>query len=196
MSFERLLFANEDARKRLQDDFFREPELGEPHLDPLSLLPVVHQPIFELDRFDTELVAIFYDSPGPDTVNFHLVFRDEVIHWSPDIDERYREIRREKYGRTTDIESIRIRILADGRPFIDFPFDYSLTPIYSGSLHYGFRGIPWTSGSVFSSSWNHLLDQLGRPSSPIIRFFGGYRVVVPAVVQEGTREDTESFVPI
>lgn len=193
-----LLFSMRETSKRVQDAFFRMPmsELGG-HPDPLSLLPEVLQPNFELDAFPgrTELVAIFWDSPSPDIVNFHLVFRDEVIPYSQKIDEEYREIRKKKFGRTTDVESVSVKIGLLGIPRLRLPLNYSLTPFYAGSIHYAIAGLPWVTKRIYSSTFNHMLDQFGRQISPVIRLFGGYRTVEPAVVQEGTREEAERFVP-
>jgi len=183
-------------RARAQDIYFgiSKSELGG-HPDPLSLLPKVYQPNFELDNYPTELVAIFYESPSPNVVNFHLVFRDEVIPYSKRLDEEYREFRKEQLGRTTDVESMGVRIGPGGVPYLRLPFNYSFTPVYLGSLHYTALGVPWVTGRLYTSSINHMLDQTGRYLSPVIRLYGGYRQVEPAVVREGTREEAGKFVP-
>jgi hypothetical protein len=188
-----------EISSKFQDRFFKMPksELGG-HQDPLSLLPTVFQPNFELDNFPdrTELVAIFWDSPAPNLVNFHLIFRDEVLPFSKRIDEAYRKLRENKLGRTTDIESFSVRIGLFNVPRLTLPLDYSLTPIYHGNVHYASTGIPWVTGQIYSSTFNHLLDQFGRYLSPVIRFFGGYRIVEPPVVREGTRVEATKFVPV
>jgi hypothetical protein len=136
-------------------------------------VPEVYQPVIEPE---VSTLRFIFVEPGA----AHLVFADEV---APDgeLDRRYRDIRREQFGRVTDVESVEF---ASGR--VVFRDDYSGINLYETSLHYA--ASPMDSGMLFTNTWNHLLSACPQLS---IQLRGGYRPVV-AEVRGGSRQDAEA----
>jgi hypothetical protein len=136
------------------------------------VVPTVYQPVIEPEA--SALRFIFVE-PGA----IHLVFNDEI---APDgeLDRRYREIRRQTYGRVTDVESIEV---AGGQA--DFRDDASGINVYETSLHYQLVGS--YQGAVYTNTWNHLMSVSPQP---YIQLRGGYRPMA-AEVRNGGREDAE-----
>lgn len=140
------------------------------------VMPWIWQPVIESEA--TNLVAVFQE-PGA----LHLVFRDEIAPFT-DLDKRYRKVRQEVFGRTTDVESLEF----DGK-YVRFEGNFSIPNVYESSFH-------WTSaqdfkGDIFSDTWNHLTSTIGTVFD---RARGGYRAT-QFEVHRGDRAAAESWVP-
>lgn len=165
------IIATEVEHQRMQLDYFMKREkVGE------VIRPETFQPKFEPEV--ANLVVVFIE-PGA----AHLVFRDEVAPQG-ELDKRYREVRKELFGRVHDVESVEI---INGQ--VKFVNNFSFINIYESSLH-------WTSlepykGALFSDTWNHMLSAGGKWLN-IIR--GGYRLA-PVQYIEGNREAAEKWSP-
>ena len=168
--FEDKVMGWEINHQTLQADHFRTRErVGE------VVVPEVYLPVFEPP--EATLVAIFVE-PGA----VHLVFLDEVAP-NPRLDERYREVRRQLYGRVTDVESVEV-----GEQ-IRFVNNASLLNLYETSLHYSDVAI--YKGAIYSNTWNHMLS--ARPQF-WIKARGGYNRV-EVEVKEGDREEAGRWQP-
>jgi hypothetical protein len=154
--------------RELQSRYFRSRAKEGP-----LVVPAIYQPVIE--PAEGALRFIFIE-PGA----VHLVFNDEVAP-NPVLDSRYRNVRQELYGRTTDVESIEI---AGGD--LNFRDDASGLNVYETSAH--FQSTAPYQGEVYSSTWNHLMSC--RQKLPIL-VRGGYQLMV-AEIRRGSRADAEA----
>lgn len=158
-----------------QSIFFQRREKTGPIVTPEVWVPV-------WEPMPCRLGAIFIE-PGA----FHLVFLDEIAP-EHEVDEEYRKVRQEIYGRTTDVESV--EVFQD--PFISGVTLFnnaSFINIYETSMHFTWAG-SWER-RIYSNTWNHMLSV--QPNC-IIEARGGYgrrRHMESAEVIEGTREEAE-----
>jgi len=130
------------------------------------------------------LVALFYE-PGPDRLFLHLVFDDEYFPIDP-IDNIYRKIRKEKFGRTADVESVEIR--PGLIRMANFVTTYCGPNVYETSIH--FDGREPFLGTLYVDTWNHLMSCLPAPAV-LSRY--GFKEAKDYIIREGTREDAEEF---
>ncbi len=138
--------------------------------------PIVFQP--NIEPRESDLVAVFLE-PGA----CHLVFRDEIAPFA-DLDTRYREIRKQMYGRAHDVESIEIY----GNR-VNFVNNFSLLNLYETSMHSA--NTEFWVGAIHSDTWNHMLS---AGSQLVIKARGGYRQVnVP--MYNGDRSAAERWQP-
>ena len=166
------LFA-EQVSQGYQRDVFRRPA-------PAGAQDVADVTVFT-PRIDSPLgraVAVFTEPRG-----LHVVFRDEVFPLSRRYDGAYREMRREAFGRTSDIESL--EVVEDTAYFYWTSAWANL--VFETNLH-GYDNQPWT-GRLYKSTWNGMLST--RPH-PYVVLRGGYVRNEVALVQ-GSRADAEAF---
>ena len=166
------VIANEINHQNMQRDFFmRREKVGD------IVRPKIYQP--KMEPAESAVVVIFVE-PGA----VHLVFRDEIAP-QVELDERYREVRQQLYGRVHDIESVEFP-----KPqWVKFFNNYSFFNIYEVSYH-------WTSeesykGAIFSDTWNHMCSAGGNWVN-ILR--GGYKEA-DVEFREGDREAAERWQP-
>lgn len=157
----------EIAFRQEQSQYFLARAVTGPVIEPRVFLPV-------LDPVD--LLAVLVE-PGA----VHLVFADEV-HPDRTVDEQYRKIRWQVWGRAHDVESAEVR---DGK--LHFVGSSSFGNLYETSIH-GDREEAY-EGAVYSNTWNHLLS--AKPEWPL-RLRGGYREVKVAIMR-GSRADAENW---
>jgi len=131
-----------------------------------------------------DLVALFYE-PGPDRLFLHLVFSDEYFP-NKVIDKIYREIRKLKFGRTADVESVEIR--PGLIRMVNFVTTYCGPNVYETSAH--FDGKEPFLGTLYIDTWNHLMSCL---PSPAVLIRHGFKEAKDYIIREGTREDAEEF---
>ena len=81
-----------------QQNFFRSLGQAESEAVAFKLLRSV------IDDDKGRVVVVFWEHNA-----YNIVFEDEVVPFSAEVDEAYREFRREHYGRTSDIESFAVR---------------------------------------------------------------------------------------
>jgi hypothetical protein len=165
------IISAEVSHQQMQADYFAKRE----KVGPL-VIPKVWQPVIE--PLASNLAVIFRE-PGA----LHLVFLDEIAPFA-ELDQKYRQVRREVFNRTTDVESVE---LVD--QYAKFIGNYSIPNVYKSSFH-------WTSteewgGNIFSDTWNHLFSTGG---TVVDRARGGYRQA-SFVVFEGDRAAAERWVP-
>lgn len=141
-----------------------------------GVLPVVefYQPVIE--PAEGRLVLAFVE-PGA----AHFVFLDEV---APDrlLDEKYRDIRRDLYGRVHDVESI--ELIGGKVKFLD---NNSSHNPYELSLHWSKEEV--FTGKVYSNTWNHMMSS---SPSPLIELRGGYKNI-ELELRAGNRDDAERW---
>lgn len=134
-------------------------------------------PEWRVDARDPEELLRVYKEPDEDGMALHLVWGDETIPLRQ-ADERYREFRREEFGRTSDVETLIVR-----PDDILFPGTWGGPQPYWTSLH-GTWPEP-RKGVVFIRTWNHMLSTNPNPTAT-------YRRADPGV-REGGREEAEAF---
>lgn len=165
------VIATEIEHQKMQSDYFAKREkVGD------IVRPRVYQP--KIEPVETELVVVFIE-PGA----AHLVFRDEVAP-AKELDERYREVRQQVFGRIHDVESVEF---IDGQA--KFVNNFAFINVYETSLHW--TSVETFSGSIFSDTWNHMLSAGGKWVN-ILR--GGYRDVTTRII-EGDRAAAEKWAP-
>jgi len=130
------------------------------------------------------LVALFCE-PGPDRLFLHLVFDDEYFPIDP-VDEIYKEVRKEKFGRTADVESVEIR--PGLIRMVNFVTTYCGPNVYETSAH--FDGKEPFLGTLYIDTWNHLMSCL---PSPAVLIRHGFKEAKDFEIREGTRKDAEEF---
>jgi len=140
--YERLaeLIANMELRAYQRQLAYFKP-LPEPRVLAYSLedfMPRIY--IAKPDK--ARLVAVFVE-PGEDRIFLHLVFDDEYFPNSI-VDKIYRAIRKLKFGRTADVESVEIRIKP--APVGNFITTYCGLNIYETSVH--FDGVEPYTGTL------------------------------------------------
>ena len=131
-----------------------------------------------------DLVALFYE-PGPDRLFLHLVFSDEYFP-NEVIDKIYRQIRKLKFGRTADVESVEIR--PGPIRMANFVTTYCGPNVYETSVH--FDGKEPFLGTLYIDTWNHLMSCL--PSPAVLARYG-FKEAKDFEIREGTRKDAEEF---
>ena len=147
-------------------------------------MPKVYQPVIEPE--DCYLVAVFYEGLEGGKIAYHLVFRDERVPVKQ-IDERYRKLRLDKYGRTTDVESIIIDLM---NLTVIFRSTYASSEPYELSLHFSAVEPYSFSKGIYVSTWNHMMRV--KPSA-WVNLRGGYTEIIPEVVEQGRRRKAEKF---
>ena len=181
--YERLanLIANMEAKAyQRQLAYFR--PLPKPRVLAYSLEDVI--PKIYIARPDkANLVAVFVE-PGEDRVFLHLVFDDEHFPNSI-IDKIYRGIRKLKFGRTADVESVELRPTVRMANFVT---TYCGPNIYETSVH--FDGAEPYAGNLYVDTWNHLMSCLPSPAV-LVRY--GFKEAKDYEIIEGTRKDAEEF---
>ena len=129
------------------------------------------------------LLAVFVE-PGKDRVFLHLVFDDEYFPNSI-IDKIYRGIRKLKFGRTVDIESVELQPLIRMTNFVT---TYCGPNVYETSMHFDGKE-PYTN-ELYVDTWNHLMSCLPAPAV-LARY--GFKEAKDYEIREGTRKDAEEF---
>ena len=157
--------------------------LPRPKVLAYSIEDVIPRRIFIAKPDKANLLAVFVE-PGEDRVFLHLVFDDEYFPNSI-IDKIYRAIRKLKFGRTADVESVEIRPLARLANFVS---TYCGPNIYETSIH--FDGIEPFTGALYVDTWNHLMSCL---PSPAVALRYGFKEAKDYEIYEGTRKDAEEF---
>ena len=165
------IIATEVEHQKMQIDYFTKREKKGP-----VVRPRVYQP--KMEAVEADLVAVYVE-PGA----VHLVFRDEIAPQKA-LDERYREVRKNIFGRVHDVESVEF---IDGQ--VKFVNNYSFINIYESSLHW--TNVETFTECIFSDTWNHMLTAGGKWVN-IVR--GGYRLVT-APILEGDRVAAEKWAP-
>ena len=165
------VISTEIAHQQMQSAFFAKREMV-----GAVLTPQVYQPKCEPEQGN--LAAIFVE-PGA----AHLVFLDEIAP-QQDLDEQYREVRRNIFGRTHDVESV--EFTEEGVKFIN---NAAFLNIYESSLHWS--TVEPYRNALFSETWNHMLSAGGKW---INIFRGGYRLVGAAILQ-GDRAAADKWQP-
>lgn len=140
-----------------------------------QVVPALFQPVLEPEG---GLLNAIFTEPGA----VHFVFLDEVAPQGT-LDKRYREVRRESFGRVADVESIEI---AGTR--VTFPWSgLILGNPYEIPLHLTTNES--YEGKIYSSTWNHMM---GAKPQLFIVLRGGYKEVnVPCY--NGGRDDAEDY---
>lgn len=167
----KILIAQKIVSERIQKDYFRKLEAREevPEFE-------IYTPTFMTEK--ARVRAVFIE-PGA----LHVVYNDEVFPLNDRVDERYRELRKEVFGRTADVESLRV---SRGQAIL--PSTSALpNPFFESSLH-GYDTQPWT-GRLFKSTWNGLISTL---PNPFFTFKGGY-VKATYELRHGNREDAIEY---
>jgi len=175
----RLIAGMEELAWRRQLEYFK--PLPRPRALAYSVEDLLPRKIMVAKPDKARLAAVFYE-PGPDRLFLHLVFSDEYFPIRA-VDDIYREIRREKFGRTADVESVEIRPGA-----ATFVATYCGPNVYETSIH--FSGREPYSGTLYVDTWNHLMSCLPSPAV-LIRY--GFKEVKGYELIEGTRKDAEEF---
>lgn len=179
------LFNMEERAKIQQVEYVAEFAKERVDVDTvLRYIPVVHQPVFEPE--DCRLIAIFYEGLAKGKIAYHLVFNDERFPIGR-VDRKYRKLRMEKYGRTTDVETV---IIDTDNLYAIFKSTYSAIEPYEMSLHFSAMEFYGYSRGVYVSTWNHMMR---TTPSKWIQLRGGYVKVRPEVIIEGNRRDAERF---
>ena len=139
-----------------------------------------NMPRFYADSRDPATLIAIYQEPQPNrTILLHLVWTDEY-HPNPRYDEEYRKLRQEKYGRTTDVETIGLE-----EQYTWFPLTFAGPQPYYSAIH--LPAILPNTNTIYPRTWNHLLNT--RPSAS-----ASYEEAYP-ITYEGTRQDAEAHRP-
>lgn len=171
------LFLKKDHFRRWQKNYIQ--DFRRARVATRSVPPLVEEFRFFMHRKDPmELVVVYIEGFEGGDGMFHLVFSDEEFAVAR-VDEKYRELRQERYGRTMDVETIAIK-----QGFTVFPQDFAGIQPYNTSIHMSSVTLMRT---VFSSTWNHLFHFTWKPWESL----KDYREVAPPLLR-GTREDAES----
>jgi len=175
------LIANMEVKAyQRQLAYFR--PLPKPRVLAYSLEDVI--PKIYIARPDkARLLAVFVE-PGEDRVFLHLVFDDEYFPNSI-IDKIYRKIRKLKFSRTADVESVELRPTVR---IANFVTTYCGPNIYETSIH--FDGQEPYMSTLYVDTWNHLMSCLPSPAV-LVRY--GFKEAKDYEIIEGTRKDAEEF---
>lgn len=175
-----LLFKYEDTFQKIQAQYF-EQLYQQGFKAPFNVPDYVAKLQIYMPRRDkARVLAVFYD----DTGGIHIVWSDEYVP-VPGIDQVYREIRKKKYGRTADVESI--HIVANK---VKFPTTYGPPNVYETSIHSDGEEPVKLPLTIYLWTWNHLMAL--QPSVDVM-VKGGYYLATGYEVRKGTREDAEDY---
>ena len=172
----------EELAWKRQLEYFK--PLPKPRVLAYSVEDLMPKKIMMAKPDKAKLVAVFYE-PGSDRLFLHLVFDDEYFPIDP-VDEIYRKIRKEKFGRTADVESVEIR--PGPIRMANFVTTYCGPNVYETSVH--FDGKEPFFGTLYVDTWNHLMSCL---PSPAVLFRYGFKEAKNYIIREGTRKDAEEF---
>lgn len=173
-----LLFAYEDTFQRIQDSYFQKVYTTGARSRVEGIVRNVQ--IYMPRRDRAKVLAVFFDDYG----GVHIVWSDEYVPL-PGLDHAYREIRREKYGRTADVESIHIV----GEK-VKFPTTYGPPNVYETSIHSDGEESLNAPLTIYVWTWNHLMAL--NPSVDVL-MKGGYYLATGYEVRRGTRRDAERY---
>lgn len=178
-----LLYLDEPSQRRQAElaSLFARGEYRPFDTPALVSLASLHLFVPKWEPLDGEVEAVFVE-PGA----LHVVYRDEVFPLSKAVDASYRELRREQYGRTMDIETVYVDESETGGTALFETTSAGINP-YETNWHFTDRQ-PW-SGALYKTTWNGLMTT--RPAAAIT-LRGGYRES-GLTLYYGAREDAEAF---
>jgi len=176
--------AIQDYKAQLRQRAYFKP-LPPPRPRVLKLEDLMPNAIWVANPDESRLLRVYYEI-GENRAFFHLVFSDEYVPFGP-IDDVYRTIRKELYGRTADVESF--EVMKSGSTLLaNFVSTYTGPNVYETSVH--FDGREPYNNVLYVNTWNHLMSALPAPQI-YVRY--GYKEAGEVEFVPGTRSDAEEF---
>ena len=170
------LFAKENHFKASQNTLVRNLVKSK-GITSLSLSDIENIEFFVREEDKADLQSVYVTGLTDKTTLLHLVFNDEFFPIKK-IDEKYRELRMEAFGRTIDVESMSIL-----RDRLTFFWTFSGPQPFWSNFHLFWVVSRVRDKKIYVTTWNHLMN-----FRPGLIGHQRFKQVFPEI-RAGTRQD-------